>query len=486
MVHTALRHRWPTRLLVVAVLVGAADFLFFDRRLGCTAAIYVALLVAGILVSGVGSARRRSVGVLTASMVGMIVALLEEPAFLTLMMSFVGLTTLALTQRHGWTPNVVLWMRRCISFWKRGTVQWARDLRTVVRSCDIQDVEQQRMIGLRRWLPALGLGVVFLALFAIANPVLAGWMESLAGRAFNLGARVDAPRVLFWIVMAIGAWAALRARAARIGIRQVGTPPSLVSGATLVRSLIVFNLLFLLQNELDVRHLMLDAALPEGVTYSQYARRGAYPLLAAALLSAAFVLTTFRSEQDTFGRGARRLTYAFLAQNVVLTAFAMLRLSHYVDAYALTRIRLAAFLWMGLVAVGLALIFVRIVARRDTRWLLGANALAAVTLLYACCFPNWDRFIADYNVARCKEVRGYGRTIDLEYLRELGTDALPALRRLQQEATDPQVRDQATRLGDATRAILDEQLAEWRGWTLRRARLHAADIEKTSIEKGDR
>lgn len=462
----------------MAWLVAAADFLFYGHTLGCSAAIYTVVLLTAILQFGTGVSRGRAVLLLGVLVAGLALALAEEPTPLALLMTALGFTTLALTQRHGWTSDVGVWLRRAISLLGRAVVQWARDLRIVVRRCDVTDLENQEFVGLRRWLPAAGLGVVFLALFAVANPVLAGWLEGVAKRIFNLSDLLDAPRVLFWIVVAVIAWAALRTRAGPVSPAPASAATSPISGFTLVRSLWVFNLLFLLQNALDVRHLLFDAALPEGVTYAGYARRGAYPLLAAALLSAAFVLTTFRSERDRFGVGARRLVYAFLAQNVILTAFAMLRLMHYVDAYSLSRMRLAAFLWMGLVALGLALIFVRIVAHRSNRWLLSANALAAVTLLYVCCFPNWDRFIADYNVAHSREVRGYGGQIDLDYLRELGPDALPAYRRLQQEATDETIRQKAAALADAARGVLDDQLDDWRGWTFRRRRLRDAEVDR--------
>jgi hypothetical protein len=467
--------RWCTLLTVTLVLVIAADLLFHRQAPGCSVACFAALLGLALLLFGVGVTRQRAVACLAVLMGGLVLALLLEPTPLAVAMTLVGAIMLGLTQRHGWTGDVGVWLRRGRSLLGRGTLQWAHDLHLVARVRASSDARAQRQTGLRRWLPAVGFGLVFLALFALANPVLAGWLEDVAQRAFDLGTLLDPLRLFLWIGAALLAWAVLRTRAARHVPRRAFARVGPLSEATLLRSLWVFNALFLLQNALDVRHLLLGAALPEGLTYATYARQGAYPLLAAALLSASFVLVTFRSDEERFGRGARGLVHAFLAQNVALTAFAIVRLTWYVEAYSLSRMRVAAFLWMVLVGVGLMLILVRVGLRRTNRWLLGANASAAALLLYACCFPNWDRLIADYNVAHCREIRRQGVPIDLDYLAALGPDALPACRRLQREALDDEVRVAAGALADRQRARLDEQLLGWRGWTLRRQALRDAD-----------
>ena len=60
---------------------------------------------------------------------------------------------------------------------------------------------------------------------------------------------------------------------------------SLLLARIMTRGLLLFNLVFLVQNLLDVEYLWAGAALPEGVTYAGYAHRGAYPLIATALIA---------------------------------------------------------------------------------------------------------------------------------------------------------------------------------------------------------
>jgi hypothetical protein len=68
-----------------------------------------------------------------------------------------------------------------------------------------------------------------------------------------------------------------------------------MSGVSPLRSLVIFNAMFLVQNILDAMYLWGGKQLPAGLTYADYAHRGAYPLMATALLTAVFVLLALRS-----------------------------------------------------------------------------------------------------------------------------------------------------------------------------------------------
>ncbi len=209
--------------------------------------------------------------------------------------------------------------------------------------------------------------------------------------------------------------------------------------------------------------------------YAHYAHRGAYPLVATALLAAIFVLLAFRTNGPAHtSRTARWLVYVWLGQNVFLTFSAVWRLHLYVGAYSLTRLRLAAGIWMGLVAIGLVLIIRRIRLRKSNAWLVRANLACLLSALFVCSFLNLDGFIANWNV----DARLRGTTlvpIDLEYIGGLGPAALPALERLEREAPDlaPAAHAAAVPLVRRLRA----QAGNWRGWTWRRQRLRDAFAE---------
>jgi hypothetical protein len=179
--------------------------------------------------------------------------------------------------------------------------------------------------------------------------------------------------------------------------------------ATILRSLILFNLLFAVQTILDAIFLWGNAALPADITYAAYAHRGAYPLILTALLAAGFVLVTTRPGGPAeHSRVIRPLVYLWVAQSVLLVASSILRLDLYVQIYLLTYWRIAAFIWMLLVALGLLLIVARIVLRRSDIWLIHANLIALTATIYICSLVNFAALIADYNVSHSHEVSGKG------------------------------------------------------------------------------
>ena len=178
---------------------------------------------------------------------------------------------------------------------------------------------------------------------------------------------------------------------------------------TILRSLILFNLLFAVQTVLDVVYLWGNAKLPADISYASYAHRGAYPLILTALLAAGFVLAAMRPGGPAEKSAViRPLVYLWVAQNVLLVASSILRLDLYVQIYLLTWWRIAAFIWMLLVAFGLLLIVARIALNRSNGWLISANLITLTATLYVCSLVNFAALIADYNVSHSREASGKG------------------------------------------------------------------------------
>lgn len=113
---------------------------------------------------------------------------------------------------------------------------------------------------------------------------------------------------------------------------------------------------------------------------------------------------------------------------MMLVVSSLLRLDLYVAAYSLTYLRVAAFLWMGLVGLGLGLLILKIYGHKGNAWLIGANALTTGVTLYVCCFANFPLLIANYNIAHASPdcVAGQHK-LDENYLVGLGAQAIPAL-----------------------------------------------------------
>ncbi len=482
----SLRRRASFGLAITFGLVALADFLFYGHPLGWNTALFGSALIAAVMLRD-GRALRTWLGRgLAAACGGLLVALAIEPGPLPIILGLLALISLAILDRNGLSAAAALWLSGWARFLIRGIAQPFRDARLGQRRQRARGIRHPLLITTVRWIIPVLLSLTFVGLFTLANPIIADWTADLP--------ELFAPRRIgLWLIVGLCAWALLRTRLGRTPkrtARPTGTHDHFRrlerdTGSTwITRSLVLFNAVFAVQTVLDLFYLYGGAALPEGMTYAEYAHRGAYPLIATALLAGLFVLITFRpggpAERSAW---ARRLVFLWIAQNVLLVVSSVWRLSLYVDVYSLTRWRVAAGVWMTLVALALVLLVVRIATRRDNRWLVQANTLMAAAVLYACCFVGFDRWIADYNVRHCREIVAQqpdapadllNAPLDIAYLQRLGPDALPALRHYLAQTDDanhPTTRRIARHAIHHAQTQLDHHLADWRGWTIRRLTL---------------
>jgi hypothetical protein len=479
-----LDHRWrpvlPTFAWALALTV-LADYLFYGHPLGGNTALFALALGVALRMRCGRQRRTPAVRWLGLYLTGVAIALLIQPGVIALSLAILALAALSVATRRTGLSGAAAWAEAVT---KLLLLAWTRLLRDLPRwrSPGWPVARAGRAVG--RWLIPGSLTAVFLLLFGWANPVMADALEAsleVAARWVDAWLTLPPPtRVVFWMCALAGVWGLLRWRAAAARPLRPTLPPLPGSGFradAIVRCLAPFNLAFAAQNIMDACYLWGGAALPAGMTYAAYAHRGAYPLVATSLLAAAFVLVTFSPGAATVRhRGARILVFAWIAQNVLLTASAAWRLHLYMEAYGLTRLRLASALWMLLVAVGLALICWRIRRDRPNAWLVNLNLAQALALLTVCAFAQCDARIAWHNARVCREIRGHGPAFDFRYARVHGEAALPALRWLAERAEDPATRARATLAALPLEERLRERQADWRSWTW--ARTLAASYQR--------
>ncbi len=468
--------RLPVLLGATIAFIALCDALLYDRPLGCGVAIVMAAatvlillrfpwvlrLGAGRLATGVAAvmtgAQALDAGVLAPLVGGLAIMVLAGLARSGGQREVAGLLLEGPVQALllGTRPFLDAWLCRR---WRRAHHAAPGSTAAVLRA------------GFIAWWLPLGCGLLFAGLFAVANPVVEGWLAALWDTVRSQLDRLGVPapvRIVAWWLAGLCMWFLLRARWAK---PRADAPAArgVDRTALALRALVICNALFALQNTLDLSYLWGGLALPGGMTYAAYAHRGAYPLMATALLAAAFVLLWFQpgsAAQDH--PWARRLVLAWLVQNVLLLGAAAWRLHLYVDVYGLSLWRVAALVWFGLVGAGLLLIAWRIHARRANRWLVRANLGIASAALAACALVDWGGLIAWHNVGLGRET-GQGQPIDITYLRSLGPAAGPALRWLAQRERRSPLGERAREAADAVAYDLRADLESWPGWTLRRA-----------------
>lgn len=459
------------------ILTALADWLFFRHPLGWTIGAYGGVLLAILLIIPSPRSHSRIVLLLSLLTLSLCLRCVYEPNLLSEMHILLGLITVALVHREEWSTDAWIWLRRITHFCLNGPVQVVGQIGRALFANMTIALSDRKLAAFGVWLIPFLCGVVFLSLFALANPVISLTIDTLWQQLTNCSITFPAPpHVVFWVA---GITAIMTLLQHVTGIAKACKPANvpfltpLLSQAIILRALIVFNLIFAIQTGLDIYYLWGGATLPEGMTYAKYAHRGAYVLIFTALLSGGFAVVAFRTGIDRKTLlFERKLVYLWLAQNVFLVISSAWRLWLYVGAYSLTRLRVAAAVWMLLVIFGLLWIIARIVADKSDRWLLNVNAFTAISVLYLCAWTGADSHIAQFNVRHCAEVLGREhREVDVDYLRELGPDTLPALNWL---CTRYPENDNAPKwhavIADLARE-LHEDLRDWRDWTLNRARL---------------
>ena len=474
---TPNRYSFLLKLAGALLLVALADLLFWFRDAGSTIGLFALAMLTVLGCLRTELFRRWPARLAFAAALFFALALSFDRGLLALVLFWAAVTLAALLPRAAGFDNGLRWAARLLVHGLCSPFGPLRDL-LLAR----QAKRHRGSIGIARHVlilivPALG-SALFLFLFAQANPLIE---QAFASIDLRLPASIETIfRTIFWGIVFVAAWSLLRPTRfalpaslhylAPLGIPALGL-------ASVTASLLAFNAVFALQNGLDLAFLWSGAPLPEGMTLAEYAHRGAYPLIVTALLAGLFVLVALRPGSKTAAsRSVRLLVTLWIGQNLLLVASTMLRTFDYIHAYSLTRLRIAALLWMALVALGLVLICYRLLRGRSGAWLINANLLAALLVLGACSFVDLGRMAAAWNVRHAREVGGAGAPIDLCYLRQLGPSALLPLLELETRPLPPRLRPRVRWVRAQVMAETRLGQADWHGWTARNA-LRLAEAE---------
>ena len=403
---------WPLRAGALVALIALADVLLWQVMPGLSLALFGMVLLA---LAWALAGRHGTPGLFAALLLFLpVVERVQALSFLFWMAGLaLGAAWIALAR---WPGLSGAW--RFLALAPLAAFSDARHLARLRAPDDLQDRLRHGLLG---WFVPIGLGLVFLSLLIEANPLLENWADAL----FRWDLSFDIGRLIFWAGIALLGWPFLRlpAMVERIG-RQIATPaaatpPAILNPASIRRSLILFNLVFAVQTLSDLAIFTGGASLPDGMSYAQYAHRGAYPLLVTALLAGAFALAA--RPFTVQNRALRAALLGWMGQTLLLVFSSLLRLDSYISVYGLTILRLSALVWMGVVAVGIVLVIAQILRGKSARWLLTRCTLLGLATLYLACFTSFSATVARYNLS-------HDVPHDPWYLCQLDSAALPAIR----------------------------------------------------------
>ncbi|MBC5649512.1 DUF4153 domain-containing protein [Christensenella tenuis] len=165
---------------------------------------------------------------------------------------------------------------------------------------------------------------------------------------------------------------------------------------------------------------LFSGRVPEGITYSEYARSGFWQLLAVAAIVITVVFLLFRfgtpCPRSAF-RLRRALMSLLLGCTIILLVSSFSRMALYEQSFGFSRLRLFTQFFMVALFIFLAISILRL-------WLSRINLRKCAFVCFLSCylvlaFWNVDAFIARENM------KNQGRYADVAYLTTLGADALP-------------------------------------------------------------
>lgn len=177
-------------------------------------------------------------------------------------------------------------------------------------------------------------------------------------------------------------------------------------------------------------------ALPEGMSYAEYARSGFFELCFTIGISVIIVMVAiFNTSKNEKGR-MHPLASVFLSVcilcNYVVVASAIMRMLKYVDAFGLSVKRVGATWLIILLAIGFLGALIKLWLPKFKCMTYVCTCIVIMTALLG--FINVNGMVAQYNVDRYIN-SNYEKTLDWNYLAELGYSASPATAKLLEAKT---------------------------------------------------
>lgn len=162
----------------------------------------------------------------------------------------------------------------------------------------------------------------------------------------------------------------------------------------------------------------------QGYTYSEYARRGFFEILAVSIMTMGLIIvldyfTSRKQEQENLFRG---LAITMIVLTMVLLVAAFLRLGLYEGEFGFTRLRVMTQVFIVWLGVLFAVLVGCLVSKRNEIFWIGC-VFVAIGFVGTLNLMNMDGFIASQNVDRFEDT---GK-LDVDYLLLLSDDAIPSI-----------------------------------------------------------
>jgi len=303
--------------------------------------------------------------------------------------------------------------------------------------------------------------VIFASLYIGSNPALQNVLDYFPWQRINGAAFL---RVLFYFLLFFGlvhfyvvpAFPKWKAREGNIP-----TPEKIAEGsdnewATAKWSFIILSIVLGIINLMDLVFI-LGGELPDGTSYSGYVHQGFFSLVFSMMLAIALILIFFRGDLNFHERlgSLKKVAILWVSQNLVLGLITAYKNFMYVDIYGFTYKRIAVFLFLISVIVGLILAYQKIEKKYSTWDFLNRASIATYLALFTFSLVPYDLLISRYNAV-------YPEHKDIYYVLRLRLPDFNALKEMaKNHSGDEYVQDRVTARTDGNYYIHSQDWREW-------------------------
>ena len=199
----------------------------------------------------------------------------------------------------------------------------------------------------------------------------------------------------------------------------------------IITILLSVNLIYVIFTAIQFTYLFgsIEALLPEGVTYAEYARRGFFELVAVTIINVSILISIInftKNDNTIIAKILRILNSLLIVSTMVMLLSAHFRMSLYEQEFGYTYLRVFTHGFMIFIFV--ILIATLIKACMDKFLLLKSYIVVALIAYLLMNYFNVDAFIAYNNIGRFEA--DSGKMIDINYLYLLSDDAVPYMVKL--------------------------------------------------------
>lgn len=211
------------------------------------------------------------------------------------------------------------------------------------------------------------------------------------------------------------------------------------TGDIIIINIILFAVLFVytLFVIIQFKYLFAGAALPDGLSYTNYARKGFFELLALTGINIAVILTVVKLTKNHTGKWGiltKIFCHYLTFVTVILLISSFYRMHLYTNSDGLTRLRFFVMIFLIFEAVGLIVTFIYVAKPQF-------NIFLVYTIIALSCYTVLNILPSDNIIAK-NQINLYlnNNRTDLDYIFTLSLDAAPAMKNLYSNTDDPELK----------------------------------------------